>query len=359
MDRFSPKHFLFLILATAIVSLKTYPTIFIRDVGRDSWVGMIAASMIIFVFFTYIISIWKKHNNYSLTKIYETALGKKLGKLFIYMFIFSLFVTLVESAAAESNSMHTNMLNETPQWYLLIFFIGPALYTVRKDLVAVISVTIIGIVLIMIAGINLGILTAKYKKFQLLFPIFQNGITSGFFISTTKMLGLYGCVSISLPYLSKIFDSKKMIKYTIIGLIILIQMQIVSVTGLIMTFGPQRVDVMNYPKLLQTQLVSYMRFLEFGELYVMLQILGGWLLKYLITFYGLLILLRELNIKRKAVIYLSYILSVLVFIFSYALSNNLFILFDFFNVYSYFCLINFVIIPLFVFILFNKKTKGS
>ncbi|WP_236912817.1 hypothetical protein [Clostridium sp. Cult1] len=51
MDRFNPRHFAFLILATSIVSLKTYPTIFIADGGRDSWIAMIIASIIAFLFF--------------------------------------------------------------------------------------------------------------------------------------------------------------------------------------------------------------------------------------------------------------------------------------------------------------------
>lgn len=150
-----------------------------------------------------------------------------------------------------------------------------------------------------------------------------------------------------------------MIKNTVVGLIILIQMQIVSVTGLIMTFGPDRVNPMNYPKLIQTQLISYFQFMEFGELYVMLQILGGWLLKYLITFYALLIILRQFNVRRKAIEYITYILSGIVYITAYYITKNAFILFKLLNYYQYICLINFILIPLIVFTIYDyKKVKG-
>lgn len=358
MDKFSPRHFIFLILGTAVVSLKTYPKTYMRDGQRDSWIAIIIASAIIFIFFIYIIKIWKKNNNYDLIKIYQIALGHFLGTIFISLFLATLFITLVECASVEADSMHQNMLLKTPNWYFLLFFIVPSIYTVRKDLVAVITVTVVGITLIMFSGVSLAILTTPQKKFSLLFPVFENGITSGFITCILKMVGLYGCVSITLPYLSKIIDEKnKMIKNVIVGLIILFQMQILSVAGLIMTFGPNLVNRMNYPKLIQTQLISFFQFLEFGELYVMLQVVCGWLLKYVITFYALLIVLRSFNVKRKYVIILTYIISALVFIAAYFASNNFFILFKLLNYFEYICLVNFVIVPFIVFTIFNKRIK--
>lgn len=359
MDKFSPRHLIFLILGTAVVSLKTYPTTFMRDGQRDSWIAIIIASAVIFIFFIYIINIWKKNNNYDLKKIYQTALGKFPGNIFICLFIATLLITLVECASVEADSMHQNIFIKSPHWYFLLFFIVPSIYTIRKDLVAIITVTVIVITLIMISGVNLAILTAPYKKFSLLFPVFQYGITSGFITCILKMIGLYGCISITLPYLSKINDEKnKIIKNVSVGLIILIQMQILSIAGLIMTFGPGRVNPMNYPKLIQTQLISVAQFLEFGELYVMFQTVCGWLLKYLITFYALLTVLRSLNLKRKPLIILTYIISALVFIAAYFASNNLFILFKLLNYYEYICLVNFVIVPFIVFTIFNARVKN-
>lgn len=208
MDRFSPRHFIFLILGTAIVSLKTYPTTYIRDGQRDSWIAMIIASGIIFAFFMHIIKIWKRGKKNNIVEIYHIALGKRIGNIFLYMFIITLFITLIESCSLEADSMHRNMLIETPNWYLLLLFIVPSIYTIKKDIVAIMTVTIIGIALITMAGINLAILTSRYKKFSFLLPIFENGITTGFIVCIIKILGLYGCVSITLPYLSKIVDKK-------------------------------------------------------------------------------------------------------------------------------------------------------
>lgn len=356
MDKFTSKHYAFLLLATGIVSIKTYPGIFLKNGGRESWIAVIIASLLALGFFLYILSICKKHNCYSFYTIYEKALGEKVGKIFIGLFILTLFITLVESASAEANSMHTNMLLETPVWYLLLFFIVPLLYPIRKDIVAIVIVTMIGIVLIMIAGINLSILTAKYKSFDLLLPIFSKGIHKGFFISIIQILGLYGGMSATLPYLIKIKDNKKIVWHTIVGLFVVFQMQLVAVAGVIMTFGIDFTNVMPYPKLIQTQQISYLRFLEFGELYVMLQILGGWMLKYVVSFYAILLLTKEmLNFQKKQLVYTTYIVSILAYISSYFMASQLRRLFTFFNIYSYICLINFIVIPFIIFTIYAVK----
>jgi hypothetical protein len=95
-------------------------------------------------------------------------------------------------------------------------------------------------------------------------------------------------------------------------------MEIISMTGVITTFGPDRAMNIWYPKLIQTQLVSYFGFLESGEFFVMLQIVGGWFIKYILTFYGLIALLKEFNLISKY----SFIYFFLTFLFSFLISKN-------------------------------------
>ncbi len=255
--------------------------------------------------------------------------------------------------------MRSNMLLETPVWYLILFFIIPCLYVIRQDITSIIIMCLIVITLIFFSGINLSLLTAKYKKIGYLLPIFQNGININFFLCIIKILGLYGSITISLPYLLRIKDTSKIIKHVFIALMVVIQMEIVSVTGMIMTFPPEKLINITYPKLVQTQLVSYQRFLEYGELYVLFQVLGGWLLKYIVTFYSLLILLKELNLNRKALIYSTYGISIVVFIGAYICAYDTFLLFKLLNYYSYICLINFVVIPFLIFIRYSTIVKTS
>lgn len=358
MDKITPKHLTFLILGVSIVSLKTYPRVFLENGQRDTWIAVIISSIVIFAFLIFIMSVWKQSSEKNMVKLYQIALGKRLGNFFVFLFAITLFITLIECTTVEADSMHQNMLLETPKWFFALFFVLPCIYVVSRELVSIVTVTIIGIILIMIAGINLGILTAPNKEYEMLLPILEGGITQGFLIAIVETLGLYGCVSIVLPYLSKVqAKNNKVIRYVVIALIILIQMEIISIIGILTTFNAERAIAMNYPKLLQTQLVSYMQVLDFGELYVMLQILGGWLLKYVITFYGILIIMRNYNISRKHMNYAIILISALVYLGTWLAGKDSLILFKLLNIYPYICLFNFVMVPLVVFSIIKMKMR--
>ncbi|WP_026476215.1 GerAB/ArcD/ProY family transporter [Alkaliphilus transvaalensis] len=354
MDKFNSMHLAFLIAGTTIVSLKTYPKIYTQNGLRDSWIAMIIASILILLFMIYVINTCRRSNTYNLLEIYQGALGKTLGNIMLGFFCFTLYITLIESAAVQSSSMHTNMLLGTPIWFFILLFVGPAIYTIVQDKVAIITVTLVGIALITVAGINLASLSHTYKRWELLFPIFSRGISRGFIMSILQILGLYGCVAITFPYLIDVKTQNKLLRHTMFGILYVIQMQIVSITGVIATFDIGRINQMPYPKLLQTQLVSHFRFLEAGELFVMLQIVGGWYLKYVITFYALVKLLKAFRIKFK---YQIYIISLLVAVPAFLVARNIVILFQFLNIYAYIALVNFIIVPTLVFLLYSVKQK--
>ncbi len=360
MDNFSPKHFVFLMLAATIVGLKTYPTVYMNDSGRDSWIAVIVSSALIAVFFVFATKTMNKADNPSLLKVYQTACGKWLGGFLLILYTVTALLVLVESACVEADSMHQNMLVETPIWYFMLFFILPAIYVVRKNLVAVVVISIIGISLIMLAGIHLGILTTQQKDLSNLLPIMEYGVTKGFWLSVVKSLGLYGSISLTLPYVEFIqYKRKSMTKYVLVGLFIIIQMIIVSVTGVIMTFNLPTAESYYYPKLIQTHLVSYYEMLEFGELYVMLQILGGWLLKYLVAFHAVLIILRSFGLKERAIHVLILVFSGLVFIGSYLAAYTSIRLFALLEYVPWIFLVNFVLIPAVILVLFRIRQKQT
>ena len=268
----------------------------------------------------------------------------------LILFAITLFLSLVESASVEANSMHTNMLFEVPSWYILIF---RSCIIQLKGKAALIITTVISMVLIIISGINLSILTIKYKKLYYLLPILKDEIRPDIIKSFLQFLGLYGCFTIAFAYIEDIQDKNKIVRTSLISLIFIIQMQVISIMGIITTFEIRYLNTMPYPKLLQTQLVELSRFMESGEFFVMLQILGGWYIKYVLTFYALMKILKDLKIYDKYTIYTS---SLLVLIAGLALSQDTFNLFRFLNYYTYICLVNFVIIPFIMMLIFRIRT---
>ncbi|MBZ1329572.1 spore gernimation protein [Clostridium botulinum] len=362
MFKLNSKHVAFIILGTSIVSLKTYPEVFIVNGRNSSWVATIIASLIIFLYYLYIINISKKICKHSLWEVYEYALGKRLGKLFQFTFCLGLFFSLLESCSVDANAMNTNLLQNTPPWFFVVTFILSANYVLLKGERAVILMSLIGITFICIAGINLVILTAKYKTFKYLLPVFPNGIEKGFIISILQVLGLYGCVAIAYPYFQGIKDKKSALQGASIGLLIVIQMIIVSVTGVISTFGTNRAVTLAYPKLIQTQLVSYSGFLESGELFVMLQMLAGWFVKYVLSFQALLHLLKHFKIEDKKKKVTIWVLNIIVMIICLFMAKNTYKLLYILAFYPLIYLTFFIIIPFIIFtiaLIRNKIKQNS
>lgn len=354
MDKLNTRHLMFIIWGTSIVALKTYSNIFIVNGGRDSWISVIIASIILFIYFIFLISVCKKTKCYNMDEIYHKALGKTMGNIFLILFIITLIISLIESSSVEANALHVNMLADTPVWFFLLFIVIPAIYITKKGTRAIIIITIIAISLIMMAGINLAMLTAKYKKFKYLLPVMANGITTSFILSVIKALGCYGSIAISIPFLSRVTNKSKIIKHCVIALLIVIQMEIFASVGLLSTFNVSRTLTLNYPKLIQTQLVSYFDFLEVGEFFVMLQMVGGWFIKYILALNAILILLKNLSFFNK---YMIHIITLIVFIISYFVSGKVVLLYKFLNLYVYFSVISFIVIPTIIFSIFFFNTR--
>jgi len=356
MDKLNTKHLMFIIWGTSIVSMKTYPNIFIINGGRDSWISVIIASILLFFYFSYLLFVCKKTKCYNMDEIYHKALGKTMGNIFLILFIITLVVTLIESSSVEANALHVNMLSDTPAWFFLLFIVIPAIYITKKGTRAIVIVTIIAISLIMLAGINLAILTAKYKKLSYLLPIMADGVTQSFILSIIKSLGCYGSIAICIPFLSKITNKSKLTKHCIIAILIVIQMEIFANIGVLSTFEVSRVININYPKLIQTQLVSYFDFLEVGEFFVMLQMVGGWFIKYVLALNAIIILIKKLSFFNK---YWIYIITLFVFIISYFISAKVLLVYKFLNFYVYFSVVCFILIPVIIFSIFYFKNRKN
>lgn len=356
MDKFNGNHLLFIVWGTSIISLDTYSSIYTTLGGRDSWIAVACSSLLIFLFAYILISISRKNNNFNIYNIYCTALGKFLANLFILLYILTLIFTLIECSSVEANIMHVNMLPNTPVWFFIICFSIPAIYTIIKGKNSLVVITVISMTLIIASIILIAILTQKYKNIGLLLPVMSNGITKDFMLCIGKSFGIYGCFSIIIPFLTEIEDKKTVRKYVLWALAFVILIQLFSVIGLISTFGAKRLNSIYYPKLIQTQLIDYFGFIESGEMYLLLQIIGGWYVKYILTFFSLLLILKKMNIKNKFIV---YILSILIIIFSIICSRDTFLLFKLLDYYSYFCLFNFILIPLIVYVIFNFRNKKN
>jgi spore germination protein (amino acid permease) len=355
-NMFNAKHLMYLISALTIVSVKTYPGLFIRPAGRDTWLAVALATLLITAYAAYLIWICGTKNCYSLSRIYRVALGEIFGNVMLAVFVLSAALNLVECAAVEPSAMHTHFLMHTPQMGFALLMLLVGWFVATRSCQAVVIVAVIGIAGVALSGMNLYYFVAKYKNYDYLFPVMENGFTKEFALTVVKLLGAYGSVVMVLPYISRVADKEKLLKYTVLGMLFVAQNQIVCMMGSIATFSLPWLKSMVYPKLLQTQLVSHFDFMEAGELFVMYQVVGGWVLKYILCLYAARVVAGSFGVKKR---YLCGVMSVFVFFAAQYFAQNLFQLFDVLNYYLYLSLIGQIIVPLLVFTVFLFRCKDK
>lgn len=350
------KHLMFIIAGLGIVSVKTYPTIFTRLAGRDTWLAVLAAMLVILMYISYMIWICQRKNCYSMVRIYRTALGKLWGNGMIILFLLSVLLHLVECASVEPSAMHENFLFKIPTVAFIAVLMIVGTYIATQGYQSVITTTLIHIAGIATSGMGLFVLVSTYKNYDYLFPIMADGISTEFLLAVIKLMGAFGSITIILPFLSQVYDKENIFKYTIIGILFVAQNQVVTMIGTIATFSLPWLNAMFFPKLLQTQLVSQFDFMEAGELFVMYQLVGGWLIKYILCFFVVMTLLRLIGRTKS---YYAWVISAIIFLVAQYLANNLFMLFDVLDYFVYISFINLVIMPGIIFTVFLFKGSCS
>ena len=354
MEKNNAKHLGILIVGMATVGVKTFPTIFTKFGGRDTWIADIAAMVLLLAAVMYMVWVCKRFQQRNMFQIFQGAAGRVLGSAFFFVYLLTILLTVMQSTAVEANVMHTAFLDQDPAWAFLLFSVLAGFYVVHKKTTAVTITAMITLICISVSGTVLFLLTLKYKDFKYLFPMLEYGITPDLMISMVKLLGAYSSAAMILPFLGSLRNEKKMTKSILVGLLVTFEIQVVAMAGVLMTFNVERLQNLIYPKLTQTQLVSYFGFLEAGELFVMLQIIAGWFVQYVLSFYALLQGARQMNIKSPV---LPYGVAALAFAAAYFASRNLFDMFQMLDALMYVQLVGLLLIPLVIFVLYHVRQR--
>lgn len=359
MDELYSKYIFFLIMGVSVASIKTYPSIFFKDGRNESWIGVVCASILIAVYAIFLVKLIVKKDSFSFPQFCQDTFGEIPGTIIKLFYSVILLLTMVESCSVPASLFHTNFFIESPIWYILLFFTIPGSYIVKSGEKSVIMSCIIGIIGSIFNGINLYMLTYKYKIYRRLFPVFLNGFTPQFILSFIKIIGLYSFFIIPLMLIGRIKNKSNLKSSIMIGILFTCQMLIISTIGTLATFNIERSITISYPKMIQTQLIRSMRFelLASGEFYVIFQAVTAWTLKYIITFTVLLLLLSSFNLLNKVSRNIQIIIITLsTYIFALISAGNLLTFFNILNVFAYICFFSYFVLPIIMMLISSIKS---
>ncbi|VYU32099.1 endospore germination permease [Clostridium tertium] len=352
MNKISTKHFILFILGTSIISCKTYLSIFVDVGGRSTWLASILASFIFVCFLLFIMNTFKKTNNFDIVDIFNKSTPKFISSLFLIIFILALFLNAIEAAAVEANVLHSTLFIDTPIWYALAFFIVPSLFIFGKKIRTLLIFLIISFSIIIVNGILFFLLTQSYKDINNLLPILGDKPISNFLYSALMILGSMSSFMIVTPFLKYIDKTEHIRIHSLYAGVISSAFIILSFIGVITAFGPLRAANIFYPEFVLSQRIELAGFLEFGELFFIIQTVVGLFIKYILSTYSILLICNKF-IKRKAVFIGVY--TFLVFVLSNFLGVNNYMLYDISKYIQGVNLIAFIVIPFIVFIIYYFK----
>jgi len=354
MDRITSRQFLFFIPAVVIVSSKTYSSLFTHYGMRDTWIATIIALIVVYFMMQFMLKVCQKKNCYDIHTIFKEAFGKVIGTLLLYVFYFSLFITLIESTSVEAGAMHYNFLIFNPVWGFLLLSVIAGFYVVAMGYRTVVITVILGIVFISGSGFILAALTHMYKDFSRLLPILENGLSSGFLLCILKLIASFSSVFIIFPLLKDVVDKEKLPKMFNISYLYSAQIHVIAIIGSLTTFEVPVALTYPFVKLTQTERIMLLNFLEAGELFVMLQIVVGWIVKFVTTFF---ILVQVLKKDGKSNVGMCFFIALIVYGASFLVGRNLFFLFECLNIYVDITFITFFVIPLITFVVYAVRGK--
>lgn len=355
MNKISSKHYILFILGVTIISLKTYLSVFINKGGRDTWLSSLLAGIIFISFLLYIINICKGSNTFDINEIFNKSLPKVISYICIGIFVLGLFINAVEAAAVEANVLHSTLFIDTPVWYALIFFIVPSLFIFTKKLRTILIFVLVSVFIFLINGVAFFLLTQGYKDINNLLPVLGTGLSKNFFSTTLLILGGFSTFMIVAPYLKYIDKNEHIRKHSFYAGIIATAFVVISFVGAITAFGPSRAANIFYPEFVLSQRIELAGFLEFGELFFIIQTVIGFFIKYVLATYSILLILEK-YIKRKSIFIGIYVF--IVFVCANFLGLNNFYLYDLLKYIQIINLVAFILIPFIVFTLYYIKYKN-
>lgn len=356
MNKISSKHFILFIVGTALISVKTYPSIFISIGGRDTWLSALIACVVFVAFLVYIISICKNTKNFDINHIFNTSLPKPLSFIFMFIFALALFINAIEAAAVEANVLHSTLFLETPIWYALIFFILPSLFIFNKKLRTILILVLISVFVLIVNGVIFLLLSQGYKDINNLLPVLGNGFSFNIVTAALLILGGLSSFVITIPFLKYIDEISHIKKHTFYAGIIVSAFIIISIVGIITAFSPLRAANIFYPEFVLGQRIEFAGFIEFGDLFFVLQTVIGFFIKYILSTYSIL-LIYEKHIKHKELFIGIY--TFLIFVFSNFLGMNNYMLYEYLKYIQVVNLFAFILIPFIVFSIYYFKFKNK
>ncbi|OCL27172.1 hypothetical protein U472_06765 [Orenia metallireducens] len=343
-----------LVIATADVLL---PSFVAQQAQQDSWISVIVGTISGLIFINFFLVLGLKHSDKTIVQYACDILGKPLGKIVGFMYIYFFFFNTVITARELQEILGLFFNIETSIFNILIIIL--AAYSLYGGLEVIARLNNMLLPLGMLTLVFIGLLNIPKMNFSYFLPILSEGIVPplrGALLIQTWLLKSIVLLQL-IPFIRK---KEKLHRNISIATIMLGNGLMVGVL-LIAIFGPLT-EHMIFPALGYVRLISFGKYIEHIDALIMLIWLAGIFINIAIYYYAAVLGLAQLLSLKTYKPMISPV-GILIICFSIIIAKNQTELLDFIHyIYPFYISTIAIVIPtilLLVSIIKNKHKRDE
>ena len=263
-------------LSMTLIGMKAHVTIIpplIQVGGRDGWVSVILATLVMLPWGFLLLYIHKKTNQEPINSWLKEKIGKVNSSIFLFIII-TILLMLAAMTMRETIQFVTNtFLTETPFIFLLIIFVILCVMLASSGIQTIVIVNVIVLFGVVVFGFFAAFTNLQVKDHSLLLPFFEDGLSPV----------LKGMIFPASAYVELIFfifiqhKVKNQVRFShfAIMLFILMFLTLGPFIGAIAEFGHEEAAKQRYPAYEEWGLVTIGRYFEHVDFLSIYQWLSG------------------------------------------------------------------------------------
>ncbi|WP_339254442.1 endospore germination permease [Sporosarcina sp. FSL W8-0480] len=280
-------------LSMTVIGLKNHVTILpplLQEGGRDSWIAVLSASILIFPWLFLVIYIHKKSNGEPLTDWLHSKLGGKASAVVRYAVAVILLIIAAFTLAETLQWIMGTFLPQTPMLALLIIYTTLCILLASSNLQTIVMVNTFVLFFVTLLGFFVAFTNLQVKEYILLLPILEHGVRP---VIKSIVYPASGFVELILfLFIQHRVKNQFRWYHFAIMLFIITGLTLGPLVGAITEFGPDEAAKQHYPAYEEWGLVSIGRFIEHMDFLSIYQWLTGAFIRVGFLLYVIVDLLR-------------------------------------------------------------------
>lgn len=292
-------HIIFLTMT--VIGLKNHVTIIpaiLNVAGRDGWISVLSATMVLLPWIVLLIYIHKKTNMEPM----KVWLRQKIGKVGSSVFVFLLAISLLVHASFTTSEMlqwiKYTFLTDTPSIALLIFFTILSVMLITTSIQTIVMINVFVLVGVVAFGFFAAFTNLQVKDYALLQPFFEHGFDP---VLKAMVYPASGLVELMLLlFLQHKIKDRIRFRHYLIMFFILMGLTLGPLVGAITEFGPSEANEQRFPAYEEWGLVQIGRYIEHLDFFSIYQWITGAFIRVGFILY-IIVDLFNLNGKKKMI----------------------------------------------------------